>query len=290
MKSGCLWIACLTGTSACAQLPTHSLLPVAQEQAQGQAQEERVAGIPKRPPSWRWYAGGSLLVTAYGLAFWDWGSSGFHLRSEGWLSSDTRSGGADKFGHAWFASVVTAISADHFRAQGHSDREAALRGALSGVLFSSMIELGDGFSAEHGFSWEDQAFNLSGVGLEYLRQRSPWVRERVHFRWEWAPSRAMRAGDTDDPSTDYSGSNYLLAFPLRGWGLTGKPWRWLEVQTGYFTRGYGDGAPHYPRARESFVGVGFDLTGLLQDGIGHDGWSVLRYFQPRMPGLALRAD
>mgnify|MGYP002526217732 CR=1 FL=1 len=129
MKSGCLWIACLTGTSACAQLPTHSLLPVAREQAQGQAQEERVAGIPKRPPSWRWYAGGSLLVTAYGLAFWNWGSSGFHLRSEGWLSSDTRSGGADKFGHAWFAGVVTAIRADPFPAQGHPDPDAARPGA-----------------------------------------------------------------------------------------------------------------------------------------------------------------
>ncbi len=230
-----------------------------------------------------WNLGGGLVVGLYGASVWDWGSSKFHLREEDWLGEDTKHGGADKFGHAWTAYTLTALTADLHESWGATREEAALQGALSAILFTSLIELGDGTSPDHGYSWEDQAFNLAGAGLEYLRLRSPWLAQRLQFRWEWGPSRAFRDREVEDMSTDYSGARYILAMPLRGWGLEQRPWRWLELQVGYASRGYSVSYMHYDKERIGYLGVGLNLTGILEDTTGHDAWRVFDYYQ--VPGL-----
>ncbi|MBL1377358.1 DUF2279 domain-containing protein [Zobellella iuensis] len=227
-------------------------------------------------------------VTAYGMAVWDWGESSFGTQNEGWFGRDTEHGGADKLGHAYAGTATTALAAALYRRWGYDDAEAARLGAFSGLLLTTTVELGDGFSPEHGFSWEDQVVNLAGVGLEYLRQRHPAWRERVQFRWEYWPSPIVRRGRHHDIFTDYSGSRWLLAFPLNAWGAQGNALRWVELQAGYGSRGFAERDRDFfdePR-RHPFIGIGLHVPLALERlGAGPASRRWFEYIQ--VPGTAL---
>lgn len=227
-------------------------------------------------------------VTAYGFAKWDWGETSFRSSSEGWFGSHTDSGGADKLGHAYTGAVATALTAGLYRRWGYDEAQAARFGAFSGLLLTSAVELGDGFSPEHGFSWEDQVANLAGVGLEYLRQRHAGWRERVQFRWEYFPSPAVRHGQHSDLTTDYSGSRWMLAFPLRAWGARDSALRHFDLLVGYGTRGYGDDDREFfdDTERHPFIGVGIDLP-LLLDTLGASPSTQRLFEYLQIPGTAL---
>jgi len=226
----------------------------------------------------------AAAVAAYGFVNWGWGESSFTFTDEGWFGSNTGSGGADKIGHAYTGAVITALASSLYRHWGSDDAEAARLGAFGGLLATTLVEVGDGFSDDHGFSWEDQAFNIAGVGLEYFRQRYPEVRERVHFRWEYFPSSSVRSGRKTDITTDYGGSRWMLAFPLQAW-LKDDGWLdGFEILVGYGTRGF-DG-PGQGR-RHPFIGIGIHLP-LAKDKLRIDGPTrVLEYLQ--VPYTALPA-
>lgn len=223
----------------------------------------------------------AAVVGLYGFAQWDWGTSSFEATSEGWFGSGTASGGADKLGHAYTGAAITAMSASLYRHWGHDGEDAAMLAACSGLLATTMIEIGDGFSAEYGFSWEDQVFNMLGVGLEYLRQRYPALRERVQFRWEYFPTSEVRSGRNADIFTDYEGSRWMLAFPLRAW-LEEESWLdWCDVLVGYGTRDFDGGRRG---SRHPFIGIGISLP-LAKEKFHVPGpGRVLEYIQ--IPGTA----
>ncbi len=253
-------------------------------------QESAVVGLTdaqRRRNVWWLNAGGAAGITLYGLVFWDWGSSSFDLGDEGYLQDDSKYGGADKLGHVWSAYALTAASASLYRRWGYDTDRAALYASGTSLMITTLIEVGDGLSREFGFSKEDLAANVVGVGFEYLRQIYPPLARRVMYRWEWTPSEVFWAGEAD-PSTDYSGARYLLAFPLRGWGATGRPWRWLELQAGVYAEGYADAAPFFDQSRAVFVGIGLNLTAVLEDSFDSSAWHVFDYFQ--LPGISLRQE
>lgn len=227
-------------------------------------------------------------VGAYGVAAWEWGQSGFHGHSEGWFGPQTRYGGADKLGHAYTGAVTTALAASLYRRWGHDQAQAARLGALSGLLLTTTVELGDGFSPEHGFSWEDQLVNLAGVGLEYLRQRHPAWRERVQLRWEYWPSPAVRHGEHTDITTDYSGSRWLLALPLRAWSASDSIFKWLELQAGYGSRGFAERDRAYfdVPSRHPFIGVGVHMP-LVLGTLGAPAGLQRTFEYLQIPGTAL---
>lgn len=227
------------------------------------------------------------VITGYGFSQWGWGKTSFAFNSEGWFESDTDSGGADKLGHAYTGVAITALTSSLYCHWGHDDEDAALLGALSGGLATTLIELGDGFSDEHGFSWEDQAFNVAGVGLEYLRQRYPEFGKRVQFRWEYFPSAKVRDGEEMDIFTDYEGSRWMLAFPLKGW-MSKRTWLdWVDVLVGYGTRDFEDrqGQLSDRGDRYPFIGIGIHIP-LAKERL-HLGGSdrFFDYFQ--IPGTAV---
>lgn len=227
-------------------------------------------------------------VTAYGFAMWDWGESGFASKNESWFGRDTEHGGADKLGHAYTGAVATALTASLYRHWGYDEEQAARLGAFSGLLLTSAVELGDGFSPDHGFSWEDQIANMTGVGLEYLRLRHPAWRERVHFRWEYVPSPAVRHGKHRDITTDYSGSRWLLAFPLRAWGAQDSTLKHFELLAGYGTRGYAKRDREFfdePK-RHPFIGVGIHIP-LVLDAFGASPRTQRLFEYIQIPGTAL---
>lgn len=212
----------------------------------------------------RWETGVALAgATALGVANWDWGgSASFRAVPEGWFGRDTFWGGADKLGHALSAYAMTNVVAERLMRSGRTPRRAALSGALTAQAFLLYIELLDGFSGEQGFAREDVVMNLLGSGLAYVRAVNPRLRELVDFRMEYRPS----GYEGFQPFTDYAGQRYLLAWKLGGvHAVRDTPLRYLELQAGYYTRGFSDAEQADGRSprRHGFVGVGLNLSELL---------------------------
>ena len=212
----------------------------------------------------KWETGVAVAgVTALGLTSWDWGSSkSFNFNPEGWFGKDTGSGGADKMGHAFTSYALTNVLANRLVREGRSPERAALSAAITTQAIMLYVEVFDGLSNDHGFAREDVVMNLLGTGLAYARTVNPDVRDLLDFRMEYQSSgyKGYR------PFSDYSGQKYLLALKLGGFkALRDSPFRYLELQTGYYTRGFSksEQANGLERSRNSFIGVGVNLNELL---------------------------
>lgn len=202
-------------------------------------------------------------VTAFGLKRWNWGSShSFRTTSEGWFGLKTGSGGADKLGHAFSAYLITNGLTEQLMRQGRSPEQAALTSALITQAMMVGIEIFDGYSVDYGWSTEDAVMDLLGSGVAYLRYTQPGLRDKLDFRLEYQPSGYKGFS----PIGDYAGQKYVLALKLSGFrAMRETPLRYLELQTGYYTRGFSreeqtDGlAP----SRHGFIGIGLNLSELL---------------------------
>lgn len=202
-------------------------------------------------------------LTVIGFRSWEWGSNKrFNFNPEGWFGKDTGSGGADKLGHAFTSYAITNVVADRLVRQGRSPERAALSAALTAQTLMLYVEVFDGLSNDHGFAREDVVVNLLGTGLAYARTVNPQLRDTLDFRMEYQASgyKGFR------PFSDYSGQKFLLAFKLGGLpSLRDTPWRYLELQAGYYTRGFSraEKIDGLGRSRNTFVGVGLNLNELL---------------------------
>ncbi|MCB1434611.1 MAG: DUF2279 domain-containing protein, partial [Alphaproteobacteria bacterium] len=208
----------------------------------------------------RWdVAGAFAITTAVGLSAWGWEISDFRFQSEGWFGKDTKYLGMDKLGHAYTGYILS----DYFTqriAHEAADRDgAAMTGALLGLGVQTYVEVLDGFSGGHGFSYEDLVMDGVGAGFSYLRSTIPGLAETVDFRMEYLPS---GFGNGFAPVTDYSGQKYLLALKLSGFEeFQETPLRFVELQVGYYARGISDEerARGDSLRREPYVAVGFNL-------------------------------
>jgi len=212
----------------------------------------------------RWETGAAVAaMTVLGLNSWDWGSSkSFSWNPEGWFGPETGSGGMDKLGHAFTSYAITNVLADRLLLKGRSPERAALSAALTTQAIMLYVELFDGYSDDHGFAREDVVMNLLGSGLAYARNVSPTFRDLVDYRMEYQPSgyKGFR------PFSDYSGQKYLMAFKLGGFDtLRETPFRYMELQAGYFTRGFSEAEQidGLNRTRFGFMGVGLNLSELF---------------------------
>lgn len=245
--------------------------PLAAEEAPTDAINGRIALT-------RW--AGIGVITAWGLANWDYGDNALHATPEGWFDQRTREGGADKTGHLYTSYLLTRSFDGLYRHWGAEAPAAARDAFISSLLLTGFIELGDGFSP-YGVSWEDMAMNLAGGLIGYqLATHEHWQR-RLDLRMEYIPS-----GDPD-PLTDYQHARYLVALKLNGFtALEHTPLQWLELHAGYYARDYDD--PDARDRRISYIGLGINVSALLQ----RAGWrrtaTVLQYYQ--VPGTSLRAD
>jgi hypothetical protein len=220
-------------------------------------------------------------ITAVGIVQWDYGSSAITFHNEGWFDCDTKYGGADKLGHAFGAYALTDIYSSVYKKWGYSDQEAIWNGVLSSWLQTTLVEFGDGFSNSHGFSWEDEVMNTFGVGIAYLRHRYPPLKEMFDFRMEWFPSPAFRHGDQTDPFTDYSGQKYLIALKPDGFLKTDNSLiKAMEIHFGYYSRGYGEDNRYFNgENRYTYIGVGLNVTYILEQLTGHRAGGIFDYIQ-----------
>ncbi|MDO4997991.1 MAG: DUF2279 domain-containing protein [Neisseria sp.] len=211
--------------------------------------------------------GTAAAVTALGAYTWDWGGDSFHLGGEKWFQKSTGSMGMDKLGHAYSTYVMTDLFSDYLKSKGRSPEQAALSAFLLAEAMMLYVEVFDGFSKDHGFSYEDLVMNTAGAALAYARQRYPQLKDLLDYRMEYNPSGDKGSGIKGfRPLSDYSGQKYHLVWKMAGVpALKDTPLRYVELQTGYYARGFSkkEKAEGATKTRHAFVGVGVNLNELL---------------------------
>jgi len=205
------------------------------------------------------------IIAAYGFQFWDYGDTKWQVVDEGWFGQNTSYGGADKLGHA-FASYLTTLGlSTMYENWGYERHRADLLGAASAMGAFTLIEVGDAFS-KNGWSTEDIIADAAGVLFGYWRRRAPRIGRLLDYRVEYIPSETFVNGEHSDIVTDYSGFKYLLALKLEGIEkLQGSPLSWLELQFGYYTRGFatGDGDFFDDKTRTLYFAIGINVSKLF---------------------------
>lgn len=208
---------------------------------------------------------GLLAANIYGgFAALDLSGNKFHFEDEGWFGKDTYALGMDKLGHAYGGYLY----ADYFTQRiTHSRGDATgagITGAILGFGVQTAVEVVDGFSSGYGFSNQDLIADGIGAGFAMLRNTIPGMAEKVDFRMEYNP---WGNGSSEfSPFNDYSNQKYLLALKLSGFEqFQDSPLRFVELQAGYFARGYGekDAPPIGELRREPYVAIGVNLAELF---------------------------
>ena len=243
-------------------------------------------------------AGLFAILSWSGFNDWKWGSASFRFQSEGWFGMDTGSGGQDKLGHAFSSYLMSEFM--YLRLRSYYGRQGPVTPfpALFSWTLMLYVEFFDGFSVDHGFSYEDLLMDAAGATASFLRQRVPGLARAFDFRMEYYPSAGMHGLH---PMIDYSGQKFLLALKPAGFGAPPESFLdLLEVHLGYYTRGFSDNdAPHFrEKQAHLYFGLGANLERILFDPLGPRptyagtpldyAHAAVNYFQ--LPGSALETD
>lgn len=221
------------------------------------------------------------IITAWGLAKWDYFSNSPRSASEGWFQNDTKSGGADKLGHMYTSYVTSQGLSAIYEHWCFPKQDAAFYGAVSGLVITGYIEVGDSFS-EFGFSKEDMVVNTLGSLLAYYTYIDPGLSSKLDFRWEYGFD-----PEGNDFTTDYENSKYLFALKLNGFESFNTSFlKHFELHLGYYTRGFSSTGD--TKERNVFIGIGLNLTDLFERHDHHKTSVFLKYFQ--IPGTNMEFE
>jgi hypothetical protein len=226
---------------------------------------ETSGGLTKEQKALILNVGAVGAITAYGVGYWDYFQTAPKADSEGWFGRTTKSGGADKLGHFWATYAVSHLFAHVYRWWDFDADQANTLGAVSSLGIQTLMEIGDSFSGDFGFSYEDALMNAAGAGAAYLLGKYPWLADKIAFRLEFRPESFSDL--TGDLLTNYERQRYLIALKLDGFEVFRDSYlSYLELHAGYYARnyeGYTPGAPDN-RERDVFLGVGFNVNKLVR--------------------------
>jgi len=225
----------------------------------------------------------TMAISAWGISQWDWFQHAPVTKEEGWFGANTHAGGADKTGHFYMSYMLSELFIWDFKRNGV--KKPAPKAALAAMTAMTLVEIGDATSSKYGFSYEDLIADGLGVAASWLLASSPTWNDRINIRMEYWPSNGYNL--KNDAVSDYSGMKHLIA--LRGDGfefLNDTPLKWLELQTGYYTRGFRSFDDQSSPSRHAYVGIGLSLPAIA--GKNSKLGTVLKYVQP--PGFYLQQD
>jgi len=207
-------------------------------------------------------------ILVWGTANWDYFNSRPTAQSEGWFEHNSKEGGADKLGHVYITHLTSRAFRKIYLDWGYSEQEAGRLGIWSSLGMMTLMEVGDSFSSEYGFSYEDMLMNLAGAGFSYLLELHPALDRKLDMRVEYSPE--FGSDYQFDAFTDYQHLKYLLALKAEGFESIHNPWlQALELHLGYYARkyaSYGIGEPDL-RKRTLYVGLGVNISYLLKNWI-----------------------
>lgn len=219
---------------------------------------------------------GGAVVTAWGVAFWDYFTISPVMGDEGWFEEDTKYGGADKLGHLYSTYLWSLGFSSLYEYWGMENDDAMIYGPLTSWIFQGLMEVGDSFSESQGFSYEDMIANTVGAGFYYLREKYPSLKEKVDLRLEYLPNFSSEG----DIFTKYDSMKYLVAIKFSGFeSMNDSFLKYGELQLGYYTRGYENEIDYPQKERIGYVGIGINVAEVLKE----MGWlktsKVFNYYQ-----------
>jgi hypothetical protein len=201
---------------------------------------------------------GMAAITGWGVLNWDYFQTRPKAQRERWFQRDTKNGGADKLGHFYTSFAVTHAISSLYVHKGFSRNKGALLGALSTFAMTTWMEIGDSFS-DYGFSYEDAVMNLLGSLTGYLFYIRPELAETLDIRFELGPH--FRKVDA---FTDYDNQKILIALKLGAFEFTkNSPLEYLELQLGYYARGYT--TKEEKKKRNVFFSLGMNMPRIFND-------------------------
>lgn len=211
--------------------------------------------------------GAAFAVLTYaGIRDWKWGTAFFRFHSEDWFGLDSGSGGQDKLGHAFATYGMSQALYLRLRNQYIGKAPVTVYPPILSWLLMLYIEVFDGYSVDHGFSYEDLIMNTSGAALSYLKNAAPAFGRGVDFRLEYLPSARARGLHF---LLDYEGQKCLLALRPSGLDALGRsPLKFFELYLGYFARGFERRTALEERRQVLFLGIGVDLQAVLSSQMG----------------------
>lgn len=197
------------------------------------------------------------FITLWGLAQWDYGTSGMYFKNEQWFGERTKYGGADKLGHFWSTYALADSLTGLYENFGYTSRKANLYGFLSAWSLQAIMEIEDGTSETQGFSYEDMILNTLGGLTSILMERYPELDRKIDFRVEYEFN-VTPQGIFDD----YSNLNYSVVLKLDGFdSMNDSLLRYLEFHLGYYSRGYD--SSDIDQQRAIYSGIGINLSKLF---------------------------
>jgi hypothetical protein len=177
----------------------------------------------------------------------------------------------DKAGHVWSSYQVSRLSKEMWQWTGLSSNTSAILGGVSGMVYQSIIEIQDAYSAEWGFSWGDVGANVAGAGL-FLLQELSGKGQTVSVKLSYWPKKYSHdlVGRRDQLFgsslaerilKDYNSQTYWLTANVSSFFRESRLPTWLNIAIGYGASGmYG----------------GRSNTWIDKDGIAYDYTDVRR--------------
>lgn len=228
---------------------------------------------------------GAGIITAWGAAFWEYGQSSSYAKNEGWFEKDTKYGGADKLGHMYASYLLGTSLCELYKYYGYKEEDAIMYGSLSSFFLLNTMEVGDSFSSQQGFSYEDFLMNTLGSLTAYAFYTYPELSKRMDLRIEYIPS--FKSADV---ITEYDNMKYLVALKAEGFDFISNPWlRYAELHAGYYTRNYKveSTAEH---ERIIYFGIGINFSRIARQNGYAKTSSVLNYYQLPYTYIPIRND
>lgn len=242
------------------------------------------SGLPKEKKMTYTVAASAAAIGLWGLATWDYGSSGFHSADEGMFGEDSKYGGADKLGHFWATYAFSDALTGLYKSWGYDARKANNYGALSAFLVQFAMEFGDATSETQGFSWEDIMMDGVGALTSILMARYPELDRKIDFRVEY-----IFNVEVNNIFDDYSNQYYSMVLKLDGFdSIENSFLKYLEFSAGYYTRGYD--TDEVEKNRSFFAGISLNFSRFFYQNDWNKTGKVLEYWQPPYTSLKVSYD
>ncbi len=117
--------------------------------------------------------------------WWKNASGGLHFISQDWLNGYSK--GIDKLGHFYTSYFYFHLFRNIMLWGGYEESTANFWAFASTAFFAVSVELGDGFTPDYGFDYQDLTFNLGGLAYGYLQTKIPFLRN-FNFKWSYVPA------------------------------------------------------------------------------------------------------
>ena len=226
----------------------------------------------------------AAAIGIYGLATWDYGSSGLHSADEGMFEEDSKYGGADKLGHFWATYAFSDALTGLYKSWGYESRKANNYGALSAFIVQFAMEFGDATSETQGFSWEDIVFDGIGALTSVLMERYPELDRKIDFRVEY-----IFNVEINNIFDDYSNQYYSMVLKLDGFdSIENSFLKYLEFSAGYYSRGYD--TDEVAKKRAVYAGISLNFSRFFYQNDYKKTGKILEYWQPPYSTLKVSHD